>query len=1202
MVTGELSPDRGKGLPTAVAGVPALVNRVHELRLLNQWLQEAAQGRPRIVLMDGDAGIGKTRLLQEVRAAGQRSGMQVCFGRCYEDLSLPYLPFFESLLPQLEQAPPEIWQTLGGGLETIRHLLRREGATATGHPSVSSQADYEKLQLFVAVVQASVKLAQRCPMLLVLDDLQWADRLSLDLFDHLVFTVADTATREAVPLLVIATYRPVTAGDRLARLIGRIRREEICRIVTLGGLNEPEVHDLITGFGLARPSHQLTTTVREATHGNPLFVQEVLHHLLREGAIEEQGGYLVTSAASADLRLPDQVSAAILSRTAELSEPCRDVLKLGAVLGDSFSLPILSAVTGVDEDQLLTLLEEGIRHRVIRSEGDTFQFANPVIRQVYYQDPSPPRRQRLHKRVAESLQRFYADHADVHLLEITHHLVRAGSTVPADVVVDHARRAADDAFRVFAWSEAAAYYEAALLAGEASGRLSLPDQAALHYWAGLAHFSNQDVGPCLHHYERAIEAYRSAGDVTGLGRALMEKTRTQFTLAAVPLGTVADVKPLEDILATLGEREPALRGHISAVVSEAYRSGRQPEPARRHAQHALEIGRQLEDDYLCGYASFALALAHINELHVREALEGWQAALVYARRVEDFIRESWTLHRIPLALTLLGRFAEAERTALRACESTRTSHDWSNYSLGLSHLASVAVGLGDFDLAEQHASETQLMVVRSRYPWGGLRSLLALACTRTLRGAWAEAEDALDVLVEPGRVFEDPGPVVRAFARVFRHLLRAHAGRIERSLDTLADDLMRVAGRDTYSLAPLCALAELGSLAGLPAIADRAYPALARALERDVIFSTGWMFSISRVLGAADTVNRRWEAAARHFETAIEAGIRVGAHPELARSYLDYADMLIARGDGGDRDRIIALLWQAYPLLAELGMAPLARQAARVAETLGIRLPAAAAPDPAYPDDLSEREVGVLIRMARGRSDQEIAGELVLGQGTVAGHRTNILTKTHVKDQTAARTYTAEKGLEPSIGREPSEPPPPDAPPGAGRALRIILVSDIAASTALINRAGDVRAHALLRTHNALVRGCLATHQGEEVTHTGDGIEASFVSASGAVECAVAIQTALARHNREQPTNAIHVRIGINAGEPITTEGRLFGAAVHRAFQICARARAGQILVSEVIHQLVAGKDFVLASRGRVTLKGLERVRLYEVAWTAQTE
>ena len=1191
----------GKSLPTMLAGVPPLVDRVHELRRLGQWLQEAGQGRPRVVLIDGDAGIGKTRLLQEVRAAGQRSGVQICFGRCYEDLSLPYLPFVESLLPQLEQAPPEIWQGLGDGLEAIRRLLHRAGGSAAARPSVSNQADYEKLQLFVAVGQASVKLAQRRPMLIVLDDLHWADRLSLDLFDHLVFTIADLATREAVPLLVVGTYRPIRTENRLARLVGRIRREEICRLVTLEGLAEPDVHELIAGLGLARPSHQLTATVSEATRGNPLFVQEVLDHLLRERAIEEQGGYLVTPAASTDLRLPEQVSVAVLSRVAELSEPCRDVLRLAALLGDSFSLPILAGVTGVGEDQLLTLLEESTRHRLIRSEGASFRFAHPIIRQVYYQEPSPPRRQRLHKQIAESLQRFYADRADVHLLEITHHLVRAGSIVPADVIVDHARRAADDAYRVFAWHEAAYYYEAALSAGESGGSLSVADQAALHYWAGLAHFCNQDVGPCLHHYERAIEAYRRADDITGLGRALMEKTRTQFTLAAVPLGTVADVKPLEEVLAALGQREPALRGHIAAVMSEAYRSGRQSAPARRYAEQAIEIGRELADDYLGGYASFVLALAYINDLQVREALKGWEDALVHARRVEDFIRESWTLHRIPLALTLLGRFAEAERTALQACESTRTSHDWSNHSLGLSHLASVAVGLGDFGMAEQHARETMRMVVRSRYPWGGLRALLALACTRALQGAWTEAEDALDVLVERGRVFEDPGPVVRAFAQVFRHLLHAQAGRIERSLDTLADDLMAVAGSDTYSLAPLCALAELGSLAAVPAIADRSYPALTRAVERDVIFSSGWMFSIPRVLAVVDAANRRWEAAERHFERAIEAGIRAGAHPELARTYADYAEMLIARGGRGDRDRAIELLWQAYPLLVELGMPSFARRAARLAETLDIRLPTAEAPQPSYPDDLNEREVGVLVRMARGRSDQEIAGELVLGQQTVAGHLTNILSKTKVKDQTAARSYAVAKGLDPSIERAPAGAARPATSPAGASVLRIILVSDIAASAVLINRAGDARAHALLRTHDSLIRGCLAAYQGEEIAHTGDGIEASFVSASGAVECAVAIQEALARHNREHPTIALNVRIGINAGEPIATEGRLFGTAVHTAFRICARARAGQILISDVIHQLVAGKGFVLASRGRVALKGLERVRLYEVIWKPES-
>jgi class 3 adenylate cyclase len=140
-----------------------------------------------------------------------------------------------------------------------------------------------------------------------------------------------------------------------------------------------------------------------------------------------------------------------------------------------------------------------------------------------------------------------------------------------------------------------------------------------------------------------------------------------------------------------------------------------------------------------------------------------------------------------------------------------------------------------------------------------------------------------------------------------------------------------------------------------------------------------------------------------------------------------------------------------------------------------------------------------------------------------------------------------------------------------------------------------------MQRHNALIRQCLAAHQGTEVTHTGDGIEASFSAASNAVECAVAIQRAFAGHNREHPTDTIEVRIGLNAGEPIATEGRLFGAAVHAAFAICARAGPRQIVVSHVVSQLIAGKEFRMINRGRVMLKGLGRTRLYEIAWEDAT-
>jgi class 3 adenylate cyclase/tetratricopeptide (TPR) repeat protein len=1183
--------DRGGRPSSLVRTIPPFVGRRQEVQQVAQWLNDGVAGRPCVILIQGEAGIGKTRFLQELRSSAQRLQMQVCYGRCSEDLALPYLPFIESLLPELVKFT-DSEQVSGPELEVIQRLLHRGNpVAAAASSSMPGQADQDKLQLFLAVGHGTARLAQRRPILFVVDDLHWADRLSLDLFDHLALAVAEVATREAVPLVIVGTYRPPEPGDRLARLIARLQRERICRSFTLHGLTELEVQELIGGLGLVRPSHQLTATVSEATQGNPLFVQEVLDHLVRQDALREQGGYLVTATEPSDLRLPDQVTGAIVARAQGLSEGCRRVLTAAAFVGERFSVDVVAAVSGVPEHGALDLLEEATRLRLLRSEGPEFQFAHPLIRHVFYHEPSVARRERIHKEIAESLERLYAGRTDEHLLEIAHHLVRAGSAAPADAVIEYARRAADHAFRVFAWSEAAHYCEAALAASESTGRLTAEDRASLHYSAGLAHYYDRDVGPCLHHYEKAIEAYRQLGDLRGLARSLMEKTRT-LTITALPLGALGDIQPLEDVLAALGEGEPQLRGHIAAVMAEAYRNSRQAEKAREKAQQALEIGQQLEDDDLSAYASFALSLAHINDLNVSEALEVGRRARAFARRATDVIREGWALHRIPLYLTLLGEIAEAQAVAEEACELTRQTHDWWNHSIGLSHLACLTVVKGDFGGAERHAHETMLMVSRSQYPWGGLRSLLALACARALRGAWVEAEDALDLLLEPGRVFKDPGSVVGTFARVFRRLLVVYSGVANGDLEGLAADLIRVVGTDSYSLAPLCALVELGDLAAAPAIADLALPALSRAAERGVLFSTGWMFLIPRVLGNADAANRRWDVAEAHFQSALDVATRRGARPELGRSYLDYARMLASRGARNDRPRAIEMVSQAGAIFLEVGMPPFTREAARLAEKLRSRIPSATKPRVEYPDNLDERDVQVLVRMAEGQSGQEIASDLVLGQKTVADHVRRIFVKTSVKDEAAAVAYAAEKGLtlpgevERDVGKRPTP------------SLRIILVTDVVASGVLIHRAGDAKAHDLMQIHNEIIRLCLATHDGTEITHTGDGLEASFDSASSAVACAVAIQQMFAQHNAEHPAEAIRVRVGVHAGQPISTEGRLFGTAVHAAFRICARAGPGQILVSDVVGQPVAGKGFVLSSRGRVALKGLPgRMQLYEVLW-----
>jgi len=167
----------------------------------------------------------------------------------------------------------------------------------------------------------------------------------------------------------------------------------------------------------------------------------------------------------------------------------------------------------------------------------------------------------------------------------------------------------------------------------------------------------------------------------------------------------------------------------------------------------------------------------------------------------------------------------------------------------------------------------------------------------------------------------------------------------------------------------------------------------------------------------------------------------------------------------------------------------------------------------------------------------------------------------------------------------------------AGVAAVTVLFTDMEGSTTLTQQLGDAKAQELVRSHNGIVRDALARHGGSEIKHTGDGIMASFVSTSRALECAIAIQRAVAARSEEEGI-PFRVRIGLNCGEPVVEEGDLFGTAVQLARRICDQAEPGQILASEVVRQLVAGKGFLFADLGEAALRGFEdRLRLYEVRW-----
>ena len=170
--------------------------------------------------------------------------------------------------------------------------------------------------------------------------------------------------------------------------------------------------------------------------------------------------------------------------------------------------------------------------------------------------------------------------------------------------------------------------------------------------------------------------------------------------------------------------------------------------------------------------------------------------------------------------------------------------------------------------------------------------------------------------------------------------------------------------------------------------------------------------------------------------------------------------------------------------------------------------------------------------------------------------------------------------------------------PAPGGPINVILFTDMEDSTALTQRLGDAKAQELVRTHNGIVRDALRTHDGTEIKHTGDGIMASFMSASRAVACALAIQRAVASYTEHHTDTPLRLRIGLNAGEPVAEEGDLFGTAVQLAARIRDLSEPNQVVVSNVVRELAAGKGFMFSDLAEVTLRGFEDpVRLYEVRW-----
>lgn len=892
------------------------VGRQDELAWLTSLAREAAAGAPRIALLCGEEGSGKTRLLDQLVASCAAEGMAVASGACQDDDSVPYRPLAQVISAWLVALDQDLEAPLGEDAHVLRALLQPGAVAIASAPGASVVAGArDRAELYSAVARAVLRLARDQAALLVLDDLHAADEATLQMLGHLVAALSDT--RETCRLLIVAGLRPPRPGEALEQQLARLASEPVTSARNLAGFSEAELGRLAEALGGGRPAEAALAALRRATRGNPLLAREAIRHAIESGASLDE--------LSADdlARFAPDARAAIGVRLARASTACREALRVAAFIGDRFGRLALASALGHDESRVARLLEEATACELIVGEGRSHRFAHPLVRHALQSDVGPAERGRIHARLADVLEDLYAGAGGEHAIEIAHHLLRADGVEPGRVA-RIARRAGDQAFALCAWRAAARLYLAAL---ERNDGLGAAELAVLHLRTGIAYNHDLDGPSCVQHYARAAEAFESAGDLIGMARARMYLERARFTLGPVALGTGFDPTALEGLAERVADRAPALRGFLLETLAEAHWAAGDFERAVQQAERALVLGHNLEDDALCHHACMGLALARFSRLELREAIESWREALARARRLRDPWLGASPGPRLAQAFFLLGRVGEADATVRESLESARHAQNSADLALARAQQAVLQLASGELGPAEESAEATLRLVARCGYPWPGPFAAAALANARALAGRFDEALVALDLLLEPGRIFDRPGRAIQLFVAVLRELVRAW--RDPRALDPARVDQLagfaRAARLDASLLSPLCALVELAADVGTPAAAAPALEVLALAEQRGVRLTPGWVFLVPRVLACGEALAGRLDEACVRFEGAVHVARGLGARVELARTLLDAAHAWRARGRNDDLARAAAALAEARALCRALGLTALER-------------------------------------------------------------------------------------------------------------------------------------------------------------------------------------------------------------------------------------------------------------------------------------
>jgi DNA-binding CsgD family transcriptional regulator/tetratricopeptide (TPR) repeat protein len=979
------------------------VGRTEELARLRELLARAADGQPQVAVIGGEAGVGKTRLVERLAASASGQGVRVLDGGCVPlgEEGLPFAPVVEALR-DLDAA--ELEAVAGPARAELGRLLPdlAWGGEAVAAGAVAGAGQGRLFELLLGLVQ---RLAATAPLLWVMEDLHWADRSTRDLVAFLA-----TSLRSGRVLLVL-TFR----SDELDRLhplrglLGELARNRRVQRLELERFTRAELAEQLVELLGTDPPARLVDDIYARSEGNPFFTEELL--LVGGGA--------------GPAALPPSLQEVLLTRVVRLSHRTQQLLRVAAAAGPGVTQPLLAAVTGMDEAELLEGLREAVDQQLLLPEpgGAGYLFRHALVAEAVYGELLPGERVRLHTALAAALEAGLeiGDAPVTQPARLAYHWSAAGDQPRA---LTASLEAADAAEGVYAFAEAQLQLERALglwnRVPDAAERAGV-DQVALLARCAEAAYAAGDPA-------RAAELIRQAPPLVDPVRqpqragllheqlalylrkladpgALVEQQEAVRLVAPEPSAERARVLgSLAQLLALLSHLEEA-KGVAEEAVAIAWQVGAcaeeasartalggalmhlgDPDAGLAELEAARRLATQAGDVIVALRAivnhSDGLLMAGGQEEAVMVALGGIREArrLGLARSFGPLLACNATE-----ALFALGRWDEAERVSREALEIAPS--DSASVHLALAR-AALELGLGDLD-----GAEARLQAVRCLLPdpipeaqkagplLGGLAELALW------RGHLDQARELVAEAVP--RVAADPRRAAPLYALGVRVAAdRAELARARHPGQPAPDD-----GTATALLERLARATQGSAAAGLPEVA--AWHALGLA-ER------------TRQAGQPDPA--AWAAAAAAWE-------RLGQPHRVAYAGFRQAEALLA---SGDRESAAVVLGRAAEVTGRLGARPLdteiralARRARLdLAPHVGAPAVATGASTPAEQLGLTPREAEVLALVAAGRSNRQIAQALFISPKTVSVHVSNILAKLGVAGRVEAAAIAHRLGLD----------------------------------------------------------------------------------------------------------------------------------------------------------------------------------------------